>query len=204
MWPVERPSQDAASQCVKITCNERTPAGDPAANLECAMLNTLQSLFPQGAERAFAYIGGVVGSLASFAFGDVGPLLTWLVIFCVADFLLGSAVAIYRHEWSSHRNFMGILKKALMFLIVALSHGLDMMFEPLIHFQIFESITICAYAAGEFGSLIGNLEYGGFGGVVPPVLRRVIHTLNERLEEKADAALESRGLSNKKESNDGI
>lgn len=168
------------------------------------MINTLQTLLPQGAERAFAYIGGVVGSLASFAFGDVGPLLTWLVIFCVADFFLGSAIALYLGEWSSHKNYMGILKKALMFLIVALAHGLDIVFEPLIHFQIFESITICAYAAGEFGSLIENLEYGGFGGVVPPVLRRVIRTLNERLEEKADVTLASRGLANKKESNDGI
>lgn len=124
----------------------------------------------------------------------------WLTIFTVTDFLLGTAVAIKLGQWSSHKNFVGVLKKALMFFIVALSHGLDEVFQPLIHFQIFQSITICAYCAGEFGSLIETLERGGFGSVVPPVLRRIVQTVNERLEEKADAELSAKGLvSNEKE-----
>ena len=118
----------------------------------------------------------------------------WLTIFTVTDFLLGTAVAIKLGQWSSHKNFVGVLKKALMFFIVALSHGLDEVFQPLIHFQIFQSITICAYCAGEFGSLIETLERGGFGSVVPPVLRRIVQTVNERLEEKADAELSAKGL----------
>lgn len=149
------------------------------------MINTLATLLPQGGERALLAIGATVGWAFSFAFGDVGPLLMWLTIFTVTDFLLGTAVAIKLGQWSSHKNFVGVLKKALMFFIVALSHGLDEVFQPLIHFQIFQSITICAYCAGEFGSLIETLERGGFGSVVPPVLRRIVQTVNERLEEKA-------------------
>lgn len=164
------------------------------------MINTLATLLPQGGERALLAIGATVGWAFSFAFGDVGPLLMWLTIFTVTDFLLGTAVAIKLGQWSSHKNFVGVLKKALMFFIVALSHGLDEVFQPLIHFQIFQSITICAYCAGEFGSLIETLERGGFGNVVPPVLRRIVQTVNERLEEKADAELSAKGLvSNEKE-----
>lgn len=164
------------------------------------MINTLATLLPQGGERALLAIGATVGWAFSFAFGDVGPLLMWLTIFTVTDFLLGTAVAIKLGQWSSHKNFVGVLKKALMFFIVALSHGLDEVFQPLIHFQIFQSITICAYCAGEFGSLIETLERGGFGSVVPPVLRRIVQTVNERLEEKADAELSAKGLvSNEKE-----
>lgn len=164
------------------------------------MINTLATLFPQGGERALLAIGATVGGAFSFSFGDVGPLLMWLTIFTVTDFLLGTAVAIKLGQWSSHKNFVGVLKKALMFFIVALSHGLDEVFQPLIHFQIFQSITICAYCAGEFGSLIDTLERGGFGSVVPPVLRRIVQTVNERLEEKADAELSAKGLvSNEKE-----
>lgn len=158
------------------------------------MLNTLATLAPQGGERVMLAIGGIVGGAISFAFGDVGPLLLWLTIFTVADFILGTVVAIKLGQWSSHKNFLGVLKKALMFFIVALSHGLDEVFEPLIHFQIFQSITICAYCAGEFGSLIETLERGGFGGVVPPVLRRIVKTMNERLDEKAENDLAARGL----------
>ena len=78
-----------------------------------------------------------------------------------------------------------------MFLVVALAHGLDEVFEPLIGICIFQSITICAYAAGEFGSIIENLERGGLGSVVPPVLRRIVATLEERIEAQADAKLPS-------------
>lgn len=158
------------------------------------MLNTLATLMPQGGERVMIAMGATVGAAFSFAFGDVGPLLIWLMIFAVSDWILGSIVAARQGQWSSHKNFLGILKKALMFGIVALAHGLDEVFAPVIHFQIFQSITICAYCAGEFGSLIETLERGGFGSVVPPVLRRIVKTVNERLEEKADAELAAKGL----------
>lgn len=159
----------------------------------------LTTLLPQGAERTLAYLGGALGGALSFAFGDVGPLLLWLTIFTVADFVLGTAVAVRLGEWSSHKNFMGVLKKAVMFTIVALSHGLDEVFQPVIHFQVFQSVTLCAYCAGEFGSLIENLERGGLGGAVPPVIRRIVQSLNERLEEKADNALSAKGMTTKKE-----
>ena len=86
--------------------------------------------------------GGVLGGALSFAFGDVGPLLWWLVIFTTADFFLGTGVALLQGKWSSHKNYLGVLKKALMFAIVALAHGLDEVFAPVIHFQIFQSIKI--------------------------------------------------------------
>lgn len=80
-----------------------------------------------------------------------------------------------------------------------LAHGLDEVFAPVIHFQIFQSITICAYAAGEFGSIIETLERGGLGGAVPPVLRRLVKTLNERIEARAEEELSKRGLTVEKE-----
>lgn len=144
-------------------------------------------------------MGATVGAAFSFAFGDVGPLLIWLMIFAFSDWILGSWIACRQGMWSSHKNFIGILKKVLMFGIVSLAHGLDEVFAPVIHFQIFQSITICAYCAGEFGSLIETLERGGFGSVVPPVLRRIVQTVNERLEEKADAELAARGMVAEKE-----
>ena len=162
------------------------------------MLNTLSQLVPQGAERVMVAAGGVLGGALSFAFGDVAPLMIWLAVFIVADFVTGTWAAIHLGTWSSKRNFIGIAKKVLMLCIVALAHGLDVVFSPLIGLQVFQSITICAYAAGEFGSVIENLERGGLGSVVPPVLRRLVKTLNERIEAHAEAELAKRGM-NKKE-----
>lgn len=59
--------------------------------------------------------------------------------------------------------------------------------------------SAAAYAAGEFGSIIETLERGGLGGAVPPVLRRLVKTLNERIEAHAEEELAKRGLTVEKE-----
>lgn len=163
------------------------------------MINTISQLIPSQAEKVMLSAGGVIGGAMSFAFGDVGPLLKWLTVFIVADFGTGTWAAISHGQWSSKRNFLGIVKKIVMLCIVALAHGLDEVFYPLMGFYIFQSITICAYAAGEFGSIIENLEKGGLGGAVPPVLRRLVKTLSERIEAHADMKLEQKGFKKEEE-----
>ena len=74
----------------------------------------------------------------------------------------------------------------LYFSIVALAHGLDQVFSPIIHVEILQTITICAYCAGEFGSIIENFERMGLSDVVPPVIRRTIKALNTRLDKEAE------------------
>lgn len=148
----------------------------------------LHELLPQGAERVMVAAGGTLGAALSFAFGDVGPLLVWLLVFVCFDFATGMYAAWRTSTWSSKRVFIGVLKKTVIFWIVALSHGLDVTLQPLLDsWAIFQSITICAYAAGEFGSIIENLERAGLGGAVPPVLRRLVKTLDERIEAHAGA-----------------
>lgn len=144
----------------------------------------------QGSERVLLAAGGAL----SFAFGDVGPLLIWLMIFVVSDFVTGLAGAWVHSSYSSKRFFIGMAKKLAIFGLVALAHGLDTIFEPMIQIQVFQSVTICAYAVGEFGSIIENLERAGLGDAVPPVLRRLVKTLDERVETHATARLEEKGL----------
>lgn len=159
----------------------------------------LNSLLPSGAEKVLLGAGGALGGMMSFAFGDVGPLLVWLAVFIVADIVTGWMAARATNTWKSSRLFLGILKKVVMMSIVALAHGLDVLFEPLIGICIFQSITICAYAAGEFGSIIENLERAGLGSAVPPVLRRLISTLEDRVEARADIELSKKGMRKEKE-----
>lgn len=150
------------------------------------MLTYLSQLLPHGSERVMLSAGGTLGAAFSFAFGEnVSPLLWWLLIFVCADFTTGMLAAWLTSTWSSKRVFFGIVKKIAMFSIVALAHGLDTVFQPMIGIAFVQSITICAYAAGEFGSVIENLERGGLGGAVPPVLRRLVKTLDERVEAHA-------------------
>lgn len=164
----------------------------------------VSDVLPQGTERVLLAAGGTLGGALSFAFGDVGPLLIWLLIFVVGDFTTGLAKAWVHSAYSSKKLFVGVAKKLSIFGLVALAHGLDTIFAPMIHIQIFQSITICAYAVGEFGSIIENLERAGLGDAVPPVLRRLVKTLDERVEAHANARLEEKGLrAPNKEEKDG-
>ena len=157
-------------------------------------ISDLAVLLPSGFERAWMVVGGSMGGILSFMYGDAGPLLTWLVIFVVLDFLTGTTAAVLSGAWTSKRNMLGVLKKILAFCIVALAHGLDVAFCELLPFQIIESITICAYMAGEFGSIIENLDKMGLR-VVPPVVRKLIDALNAKL----DRTIEKVASDNEKE-----
>jgi len=143
-------------------------------------------VFPDGAERLFMLAGAAIGSAWSFAFGDAGPLLWWLLVFVIVDFFSGTWAALVTHSWSSHSNFVGVFKKIFVFVMVALGHGLDIVFLPLLHIELMQSIIICAYCAGEFGSIIENLERGGLKGVVPPVVRKLLDAVNRLIDSSVD------------------
>lgn len=147
-------------------------------------MNELISTFlPSGSEKIMLAAGGSIGAAFSFAFGEnVSPLLWWLLIFVCADLTTGLYSAWFTSSYRSKKLFIGVAKKVSMFGIVALAHGLDAVFAPMIGIAFVQSITICAYCAGEFGSVIENLEKGGLGDAVPPVLRRLVKTLDERVE----------------------
>ena len=148
-------------------------------------LSDLAVVLPSGFERVLMLVGGSMGGIFTFLYGDAGPLLIWLVVFVILDFLTGTLAAVLNGTWTSKRNMLGVLKKILAFCIVALAHGLDVAFCELLPFQIIESITICAYMAGEFGSIIENLDKMGLR-VVPPVVRKLIDALNAKLDKTID------------------
>lgn len=153
------------------------------------MVNSFLNALPQGADRVLMTIGGAIGAAFSFAFGDVKPLLVWLCVFVTIDMLLGMFAALRNDVWCGRKIFWGTVRKVLMFSIVALAHGLDETLHSLINFQFVQSVVIVAYTAGEFGSIIKNLERAGLGGVVPPVLRYILYAINQYLDDKVSKTL---------------
>ena len=151
------------------------------------MFQHLQQLIPDAGERLLMIFGGSVGGVVSFAFGgDKAVLLCWLFIFVFIDSITGNIGALRTGTWRSKTFGLGVTKKVLYFGMVALSHGLDKTFEPILHFEIMQNVVICAYTAGEFGSIIENLERCGLGSIVPPVIRRMVAALNERVDTTVD------------------
>ena len=153
------------------------------------MIASLTNTLSGGVERSLMTIGGLVGAAFSFAFGDVAPLMLWLAIFVTADMVTGMLGALRNHAWCGKVLFWGVIRKVVMFSIIALAHGLDITLHDLIHIDFVQSVVIVAYTAGEFGSVIKNLEKAGLGGIVPPVLRYILYAINQYLEERASKTL---------------
>ncbi|KAF5080618.1 Bacteriophage holin family protein [anaerobic digester metagenome] len=97
----------------------------------------------------------------------------------VTDYLTGILVAAGTGRLSSARGFRGILKKMLIFLVVALGHLLDQSLlggsgAPL------RSAMIFFYLSNEGLSIIENL--GALGVPIPKRLRQVVAELGEERE----------------------
>ena len=144
------------------------------------------TVLPTNVGKFFIIGSSIVGSFFSFLFGDVQLFLGWLLILMTCDFLTGWASAFATGTWSSHKNFLGICKKMFVLMMVSLSHGMDVIFSEYLGVSFIQPIVICAYAAGEFGSIIENLEYGGFGSCVPNVLKKMIENVNQNIDQKAE------------------
>lgn len=155
------------------------------------MINAVSNFLPHSADRVMMTLGGTVGAMFSFAFGDVGPLLIWLACFVVLDYVTGILAAVRNNNWKSRELFYGTIRKIIIFVMVALAHGLDVALHDLIHFDFVQSIIIVAYIAGEFGSIIENLEKGGLGHVVPPVFKLVLDAINLYLDKQVEKHLQS-------------
>lgn len=155
------------------------------------MINTISNLFPHSVDRVMMVFGGTVGAMFSFAFGDIGPLLIWLAVFVVLDYITGILSALRNNKWSSRALFYGTIRKVIIFAMVALAHGLDVALHNIIHIDFVQSIVLVAYIAGEFGSIIENLEKCGLGHVVPPVFKHVLDAINLYLDRQVDKHLPS-------------
>lgn len=153
------------------------------------VINALSNLLPHSMDRVMMTLGGVVGAMFSFAFGDIGPLLIWLAVFVVLDYITGILSALRNNKWSSRALFYGTIRKVTIFAMVALAHGLDVALHNIIHIDFVQSIVLVAYIAGEFGSIIENLEKCGLGHVVPPVFKHILDAINLYLDKQVDKHL---------------
>lgn len=155
----------------------------------------IHDLLPKTAEGALTILGGWIGLIYSATLQSVAPLLWWFLAFVVADIITGMWAAIATGTWSSRRLSTGMIKKGIAFAVIILAHGLDVSFWYILHdMPIFQSVTLCAYACGEFGSIVENIERAGFGDALPPVLKKLFLTLEKRLENAVDSKLDQIGL----------
>lgn len=158
----------------------------------------LQDLLPRTVEGALAIFGGWLGLIWSATLQSVAPLAWWFAIFVVADLVTGAWAGVKTTGFSSKVLYAGMFKKGIAFAIIILAHGLDVSFWYVLkELPVFQSVVLCAYCCGEFGSIVENIERAGYGDALPPTLRKLFLSLEERLANAVDKELDSVGLEDK-------
>lgn len=157
-----------------------------------------QDLLPRTVEGTLTIFGGWLGLIWSATLQSVAPLAWWFAIFVVADFITGVWAGVKTTGFSSKVLYAGMFKKGIAFAIIILAHGLDVSFWYVLKdLPVFQSVVLCAYCCGEFGSIVENIERAGYGDALPPTLRKLFLSLEERLANAVDKKLDSVGLEDK-------
>lgn len=136
-------------------------------------------LKPSDGEKFFMTIGGTVGAAFSFAVGGVDDALRWLLIMAVIDYVTGTIASFREKCWCSDSGFRGLFKKAFMFAVVSLCHGVDVTTGQ----DLLRNVAVFAYAVNEAGSIIENIERMGLGRWVPPFLKAGLKILKDKENE---------------------
>ena len=131
---------------------------------------------PIRALSIWRYSWALVGDLIGQILGGWDGFLLCLTAFVVIEYLTGVLAAAQQQRLSSAQGFRGILRKILIFIVVAMGHLLDTTLlggagAPL------RSAMIFFYIANEGLSIIENLA--ALGVPIPKRLKQVLNELGD-------------------------
>lgn len=144
-----------------------------------SIIDFLLQLKPTGAEQYLMSIGAVIGLFFSIAIGGMDKMIYALIALSIVDYITGMFTAFKTGQWDSSTGFRGILKKFVIFAVVALCNCID----TAMNMHILRQMAICAYALNEAGSIIENIDRAGYGQYIPDVIRNALARLTEQAEE---------------------
>ena len=118
------------------------------------------------------WLGAALAACATYIFGGADKWLLGLLIVVVIDYISGVIAAALAHELSSKKGFAGILKKVLIFCIVAVAHIVDTATDA---GGVLRALTIGFLLANECISVLENA--GRCGVPLPQKLLTVLEQL---------------------------
>ncbi|GLH64561.1 phage holin family protein [Parageobacillus sp. G301] len=119
----------------------------------------------------------LVGSFVSFLIGGMDSLVIILLCFVIADYVTGLIASAIEGRLSSQVGFRGIVRKLLIFVLVAVSHLLEIAIGWNNHF--IRDAIIFFYIANEFISIVENA--GRAGVPIPSFLRKAIELFKDEM-----------------------
>lgn len=113
----------------------------------------------------------VTGGIIMSALGGCDTLITVLAVFVAFDYVSGVVLAVKQGRLNSKTGFVGLLKKAMVFLVVITAHLLD----RLTGIGAIRSMAVLFYISNEGISILENL--GKIGVPYPRKLKDILEQL---------------------------
>lgn len=143
-----------------------------------SIIDFILQLKPNGLEQFLLSVGALIGAVLSIALGGIDKMIYALIALCIIDYLTGTAAALKTGKWGSKEGFIGLLRKTVIFSVIALANLIDIAIDV----HLLRQMAICAYALNEAGSIIENIDRAGWGSIIPPILRKALAQINEKTE----------------------
>lgn len=121
----------------------------------------------------------VLGAIATIMFGRLDWLLAGIVICMFIDYISGMIASYSTKTWNSEKGFVGILKKALILLIIIMAVVLDHVLGTTD--LLFRNMVITFFIANECLSILENA--GNCGLPVPKKLLDVLEQVKTDADE---------------------
>ncbi|WP_420768798.1 phage holin family protein [Parageobacillus thermoglucosidasius] len=116
-----------------------------------------------------------VGSFISFLIGGADLLIIILLCFVMTDYVTGLIASAIEGKLSSQVGFCDIVRKILVFVLVAVSHLLDIAIGWDNHF--IRDAVVFSYIINEFISIVENI--GRAGVPLPSFLKKAIQLFKD-------------------------
>lgn len=120
----------------------------------------------------------VCGGVVSYLYGDISGAFIALIVFIVMDYVTGVISGGVNHKLSSNVGFIGILRKVLILIVVALAHILDVAINT---DNTCKNMVILFYIANESLSILENVVTIGLP--VPKFLKKILENMKKENDE---------------------
>lgn len=124
--------------------------------------------------NTFTVITGLIGGWLVALFGGWDVILYTILLFAVLDYFTGIVKAIYKKELSSAIGFKGLIKKVMVFVVIAVAYNVQKLTGDIIPLR---EIVIVFFICNEALSILENAaEFIA----IPTQLKDVLLQLREK------------------------
>ncbi len=133
----------------------------------------------------FSIITGAIGGFFVSLFGGFDLMIKTILLFAVLDYFTGIVKAIYKKELSSAIGFKGLVKKVMVFVVVAVAYNVQKLTGDVIPLR---EVVIVFFICNEALSVLENAaEFIN----IPPQLRAVLLQLRDKNNTKIETQEET-------------